>query len=163
MPSLFNVYCASECFLRFYCQMGSKYWGWLGFYVSGSKTSFFIHEGCEKNVFFDKSYSCSAVGVMKSMARECNSIQDSSIPLCLKCRQTLASSLKGNYNKTSRDLQCYLYLSALLYFQCVVLSCIFISATDFMHFQVKCRWIFSRMKPVVINLYVTGLFSYCWV
>ncbi len=80
-----------------------------------------------KNVVFDKSYSCSAVGVMKSTARECNSIQESSIPLCLECWQTLASSLKANYNETSRDLQCYWYLSAWLYFQRVVLMNIHIS------------------------------------
>lgn len=109
----------------------------------------------KKNIFFDKSYSCSAVGVMKSTARECNAIQESSVPLCLKCRQTLASSLKANYNETSRDLQCYWYLSASLYFQRVVLSCIFILATAFMHLQVKCHWIFSRMKPVDMNLYLS--------
>lgn len=125
-----------------------------------------------KNVVFDKSYSCSAVGVMKSTARECNSIQESSIPLCLECWQTLASSLKANYNETSRDLQCYWYLSAWLYFQHVVLSCIFISATAFMHLQVKCHWLFSRMKPMDLNLYLCrslfialslnhSVFAYC--
>lgn len=94
-----------------------------------------------KNVFFDKCYSCSVVGVMKSTTQEFNSIQESYIPLCLKCWQTLASSLKANYNDTSRDLQCYWYWSASLYFQHVLPSCIFISATDFMHLQVKCQWI----------------------
>lgn len=69
--------------------------------------SLFMKDVKKKNVFFDKSYSCLVVGVMKSTTQEFNSIQESYIPLCLKCWQTLASSLKANYNDTSRDLQCY--------------------------------------------------------
>lgn len=120
MSVLFYAYCVEWVFSFVLLSHGSKCWGWLGFYVSRSKMSFFIHEGCEKKkkVFSDKSSSCSVVGLMKSTAQECNSIQASSIPLCLKCRQTLASSLKANYNVTSRDLQCYWYLSAFIFGMC---------------------------------------------